>query len=103
MQDGERRYEWNAAGRLVEIRVADEVLARYRYDHRGLRIAKDARGTVEHSLYDLQRHRVADLDAKGRILREYVWLADTLFAVIDLEHPRVPEATPQDLHERVGR
>jgi RHS repeat-associated protein len=101
--DGDRRAEWDADGRLAALRGPGARVARYRYDHRGLRVAKQVDGVVEHHLYDRERHRIADLDAKGRIKRQYVWLADQLIAVVDLDEPRMPHAPPRTLSERIGR
>src|SRR5204863_4122207 len=101
--DETRGYTWNAAGRLAEARLPDGAVARYRYDHRGLRIGKQVGGHVVHALHDEHGQRLADLDERGRILREYIWLADHLVAVIDFDEPRVPHAEPATLAERIGR
>lgn len=80
---GQRDYEWDARGRLVEVREDSTVIARYGYDHRGLRNTKHAGGRTTHTLYDEHHQPLAELDAKGRILRQYIWLADLPVAVID--------------------
>ncbi len=80
---GQRDYEWDARGRLVEVREDSTVIARYGYDHRGLRNTKHASGRTTHTLYDEHHQPLAELDAKGRILRQYIWLADLPVAVID--------------------
>ncbi|HEX6704000.1 MAG TPA: DUF2235 domain-containing protein [Albitalea sp.] len=103
LQSGRQRYVWNAAGQLTALHAGGVELAHYRYDHRGLRIAKHTGGSAEHYLYDEQRHRLAELDAKGRLKREYLWLGDQLVAVIDLGEPRVPHAAAQTLPQRLGR
>jgi RHS repeat-associated protein len=90
-------------GRVGQLSLPDGQRARYAYDHRGLRIGKRVSGAAEHTLYDTERHRIADLDARGRIVRQYVWLGDQPIAVIDLDEPRVPYAPPRTLPERVGR
>jgi RHS repeat-associated protein len=102
----ERRSDatFDGDGRMAALQLAEDRAARYRYDHRGLRIGKQVEAAAaEHTLYDADRHRVADLDAKGRITREYVWLADQLVAIIDLDEPRVPHAPPRSIAERIGR
>jgi RHS repeat-associated protein len=88
---GQREYVWDALGRLVEVREEARPLAQYRYDHRGLRIGKtvmsvraepvEALTTI--TLHDESRQPLAELDAQGRITRQYVWLADMPLAVID--------------------
>lgn len=92
---GQRDYEWDARGRLVEVREGSTVIARYGYDHRGLRNTKHASGRTTHTLYDEHHQPLAELDAKGRILRQYIWLADLPVAVIDTPEG-VAAATAED-------
>jgi len=92
---GSREFVWDALGRLIEVREESKPLApsiaRYQYDHRGLRIGKQLgqQTTQTHTtnttqtLYDESRQPLAELDAQGRITRQYVWLADMPLAVID--------------------
>ena len=82
---GTRNYRWDAAGQLREVQVENKTLARYRYDHRGLRVAKETGGTLRHYLYEDRKLR-AELSADGRIARQYVYLADQVVAVIDCEN-----------------
>lgn len=81
---GTKSYRWGPAGELLEVRANDKILARYRYDHRGLRIAKEATGKVQHYLYE-GRKLQAELSADGSITRQYVYLADQVVAVIDCD------------------
>lgn len=80
-QLGHREYHWDARGRLVEAREHGTTLARYSYDHRGLRNRKTlfssppvrpepAEGRTIHYLYDDARQPLAELDGAGRILRQ---------------------------------
>lgn len=87
---GEREYDWDARGRLIAVRAHDAVLARYRYDHRGLRNTRQVGGHTTHTVYDEHRQPLADLDADGRILRQYIWLADLPLAVIDTPQGLAP-------------
>jgi RHS repeat-associated protein len=82
-QVGSREYVWDALGRLVEVREETRPVARYQYDHRGLRIGKQLGPQVTHTLYDESRQPLAELDREGRITRQTVWLADIPLAVID--------------------
>ncbi len=91
---GDRDYEWDARGRLIEVREQGAVLARYRYDHRGLRNTRQLGDRTLHTLYDEHRQPLAELDADGRILRQYVWLADLPLAVID-----TPQGVAPATHE----
>ena len=94
---GTRNYRWDAAGQLREVHMGNKVLARYRYDHRGLRVGKETGGTLHHYLYEDRKLR-AELSADGTIARQYVYLADQVVAVIDCENaalaqrPRAPFA-----------
>jgi RHS repeat-associated protein len=88
---GQREYVWDALGRLVEVREETKPLARYQYDHRGLRIGKTVGSAVnkgaqntELTLYDESRQPLAELNAQGQIQRQYIWLADLPLAVIDI-------------------
>ncbi len=85
---GSRALDWDARGRLVEVREHGATIARYRYDHRGLRHAKEANGQTRYTLYDKARQPLAELDGEGRILRQYIWLPDLPLAVLD-----TPEGT----------
>ena len=89
----DREYDWDARSRLVEVRERGKVLARYRYDHRGLRNTRQVAESTIHTVYDEHRQPLAELDANGRILRQYIWLADLPLAVID---------TPQGVAPALG-
>jgi RHS repeat-associated protein len=80
---GKRRFEWDAHGRLLQVRDSDELLATYQYSHRGQRIEKktDAQHTLY--LYDEQSQLMAELDADGKIKRQYIYAANLPIAVID--------------------
>ena len=80
---GQRRYAWDALGRLLAVHQGQELLARYRYNHRGLRIAKEVRGMRTYYLYDDNRKLLAELDADGKISRQYIYLAGQPLALID--------------------
>lgn len=85
---GSREYVWDALGRLVEVRQDAKPLAQYRYDHRGLRHSKTVLAVTTHTLYDESRQPLAELDAQGRITRQYIFLADMPLAVIDSRQGR---------------
>lgn len=81
--DGTRRYRWDAGGRLAEVLEGGSTVARYRYDARGLRIAKIVDGVATYFIHDNQRRLLAELDADGRVRRQYAYLADGPVAVLD--------------------
>ncbi len=70
---GERAYTWDALGRLSEVQDKGTPLARYTYDHRGLRVSKslgqgaDPHTTytphTTHTLYSEDHSPQAELDA----------------------------------------
>jgi RHS repeat-associated protein len=79
---GNRNFVWNAFGNLLEVREGQHILARYRYNHQGERIEKIAGN--EHIYYLYQDHQlVAEMDGKGAIRREYLYLTGQPVAVID--------------------
>jgi RHS repeat-associated protein len=82
---GTRAYAWNPLGRLTEVRdtAKGTLLARYGYDHRGLRNAKEVDGQTTRYLYGESRELTAELDQNGRILRQYLYLGDQPLALID--------------------
>jgi RHS repeat-associated protein len=95
-----RRWRWNADGTLAAAMqtttgAGEREIASYHYNHQGLRVVKTVNSPEgsshrEYTLYDTQRHRIADLDAQGRISRQYVWIDDLLLAVIDAQQPAAP-------------
>ena len=89
----DREYVWNAQGQLIAIRQENRELARYRYNHHGLRVGKQTGSETTHTLYNEQRQRIADLDANGRITRQYLWLADQLIATLDARQPKALQAS----------
>lgn len=88
-QLGSRSLHWDALGRLTEVREGERSIAHYAYDHRGLRILRTrlepttAAPTTTHILHDDARQPLAELDADGRLIRQYLWLADLPLAVLD--------------------
>ncbi|MCW8200877.1 hypothetical protein D8B23_21420, partial [Verminephrobacter aporrectodeae subsp. tuberculatae] len=57
-------------------------LARYHYNHRGERISKTTASGNTAYLYE-DRQLSAELDAQGRITRQYIYLANRPIAIID--------------------
>ncbi len=114
----QREYRWNAQGQLIAVRERGNELARYRYDARGLRIARESfasasasvatrsaaqRAHAAHTLYNDARQRIADLDAGGRITRQYVWLGDKLIATLDPAKPQAPRAPADGILAELAR
>jgi RHS repeat-associated protein len=99
--DAGRSYRWDAGGHLREVREAGRSVARYRYDARGLRIAKLVDGVATHYLYDPQRRLLAELDAHGEILRQYVYLADRPVAILDRAQVSPGRPAPAGVPRRI--
>ncbi len=82
-RNGRWSYRWDADGRLEQVSRDDELVARYRYNHRGQRIARQVGDRVTHHLYDARRRLLAELDEQGGVQRQYIYLADWPVAVLD--------------------
>ncbi|NMG03989.1 RHS repeat-associated core domain-containing protein, partial [Azoarcus taiwanensis] len=97
-----RTYAWDALGRLVAVDETAHTLARYGYDHRGLRNRKTIDADTHYTLHDEARQPLAELDADGRILRQYVWVADLPLAVIDTPEGVAPAAADPSALSRIA-
>jgi RHS repeat-associated protein len=86
-------YQYNARKRLSLVKVNTVDRAQYGYDFRGLRVWADVSGVSafhSHYIFDADGHILAQHDgASGAVLAEYIWLEDTLVAVIDSSTPTV--------------
>lgn len=86
------QYYWNALGQLVSVKLGDQHIAQYRYNSTGLRVAKQINNKHgqqnTYTLFNMQRQRVADLNAQGEIVRQYIWLSDQLVATLDAKEPK---------------
>ncbi|MEK9721747.1 MAG: RHS domain-containing protein, partial [Quisquiliibacterium sp.] len=92
VRNGRWSYRWDADGRLEQASWDGSPVARYRYNHRGQRIARQVGGQVTHYLYDAQRRLLAELDERGTVQRQYLYLADWPVAVLDrIRAPETPE------------
>jgi len=63
--------------------VTDTVIASYIYNGLGQRINKAAGGSGKQFLYGTDGALMAELDAAGTVLREYIYLNNSLLAVLD--------------------
>lgn len=77
------RYRWSDDGLLAEVIGPDGPRAQYRYNHRGERVSRRTPGGLTQFLYDEARRLQAEVDADGRITRQFVHLADLPVAIID--------------------
>jgi RHS repeat-associated protein len=90
---GQREYVWDALGRLIAVRQADKSIASYTYNHRGERIGKQTGGTTSAYLYE-DRQLLGELNAQGRLTRQYIELGGQPFAVIDTPDGQELATTP---------
>ena len=88
---GRRQLVWDALGKLSEVRQDGTLLASYRYDGHGRRIGKHSQQGSTHYLYE-NRKLVAELDGGGKIVRQYLYLAEQPIAVIDTPAGKRPWA-----------
>ncbi len=80
---GGQSYVWNQDNRLAGVSVDAAVVGQYSYDFRGLRkISATAEGTTLF-LHDPSGNLLADADAQGAILREYVYLDEQRLSMFD--------------------
>jgi RHS repeat-associated protein len=70
-------FTYDPTGRLAT--AAD---ATYGYDYRGLRVAKTVAGVTTLYHYDADGHLLAETDATGFTLNEYLWAGDQPVAVV---------------------
>lgn len=86
VQTGNHTYTWDANGKLSAVNTPKGLTASYRYNHRGLRVAKtvmaNGRSHTTYYLYE-RRQPIAELNEAGKIIRQYVYLAGRPVAVID--------------------
>lgn len=81
-----RRYEYNSAGRLARLYIDNRLTAKYRYNLSGERISKTsfAGATPQTTLYIYEDHQlVAEADARGKVVREYLYLGQHPVAMLD--------------------
>lgn len=92
-----QHYQWNALGQLVAVKQGQQNLSQYTYNAYGLRIKKQHHTSqgeqTTYTLYNMQRQRIADLNAQGHITRQYIWLGDQLVATSDNKTPQALQAT----------
>jgi RHS repeat-associated protein len=80
---GNRQFKWDALGRLIEVKENTQLKAKYSYNHRGQRISKTVGGQTTYYLYNDDHLLQAEVNSQGKILRQYIYLADQPLAVID--------------------
>lgn len=106
LQDGTGQHltlQWDALGRLSALADAQRgTQARYVYNHRGERIAKEVGPQRTQYLYQ-DRRLSAELDAQGRLQRQYLYLGSLPLAVIDTPDGRAPAGASASVADELGR
>ncbi len=82
LHDGRLRYEYGPEGRLAAVYAGENLLARYRYDALGQRIAKTTAAGTTHYLYDLHGRLLLEGRDDGQPQRAYLWLDERPLAQI---------------------
>nr|WP_321283834.1 RHS repeat-associated core domain-containing protein [uncultured Vibrio sp.] len=83
LSKGNQTYSWNQENRLAQIAVDNTVTAQYSYDFRGLRKIAVTTDSATLFLYDPSGNLLAEADARGTILREYVYLDGQRLSAFD--------------------
>ncbi|MEW7996631.1 MAG: DUF6531 domain-containing protein, partial [Candidatus Thiodiazotropha endolucinida] len=87
---GQRRWEYNVAGQPVRFYRGERLVAAYRYNHKGERIRKTVypddpaqAPELTYYLYDLQQRLSAEADEDGDIIRQYLYIGRTPYAMLE--------------------
>lgn len=84
--NGRFRYAYTAGHRLSEVYAGDTLIAQYRYNADGERIAKidHTKTPAQHSYYLYEDKKlVAELDGAGKVQRQYVYAGNRLVGMFD--------------------
>ena len=79
----QRTFEYNAAGRLSEVRENGTVVATYRYNQAGLRTHKTVGSVTTLYHYDLAGRLISETEPDGTVIREYIYALGVPVAQID--------------------
>lgn len=71
---GSRRYEYDSSGRATRFFDRERLTAEYRYNFWGERVRKDVHGAASTLFIYEQQKLIAEADATGEIVREYVYV-----------------------------
>ncbi|MEW6670775.1 MAG: RHS repeat-associated core domain-containing protein [Thermodesulfobacteriota bacterium] len=79
---GTRSFTYSQNNRLIRAAENGSVLGEYVYNALGQRAVKTVAGRTTVFLYDRQGNLLAEADAKGNIVQEYIWLEGRLLGAI---------------------
>ncbi len=109
---GVRTYTYNNAGRLSAVLDSGVTTATYVHNALGQRTTKTTGGTDIIYLYDLSGKLIAEHDATGALIRDYVWLdgvpvaqidAGEVFSYLHFDHLGTPRLATNDSQTVVWR
>lgn len=86
------RFVFDSQNRLFQARdlQSNALLASYRYNALGQRVAKTVGGITTRLVYGLDGKLLAEMDVTGTVLREYVWLNGLPLAVLGSPNGATP-------------
>ncbi|MBM9512730.1 RHS repeat-associated core domain-containing protein [Desulfogranum marinum] len=84
--DGTLDFTFDALNRLTEVKQGENIIAEYGYDTENRRIYKIADGVTTHFHYDINGMLIAETDAAGTPLREYIYLDNEPIALNEYEN-----------------
>jgi len=82
VQAGELTYTYAQNNRLIAAARGEETLAEYAYNANGERVRKVTAAGITHFHYDPTGNLIAESDADGEMLREYVYLEGLRLALV---------------------
>lgn len=84
-QNGKRRFEYLASGRLSKVYKERKQVATYLYNAQGQRTQKITKHSTTIYHYDLAGHLIAETDKNGELQRAYVWIDNLPLVQIDVK------------------
>jgi len=109
---GTRTYVYNDANRLVEVLDNSSTTAEYVHNALGQRVKKTVGSAVVVYIYDVNGHLIAEHDASGNYIRDYVWLdglpvaqidSGEVFSYLHFDHLGTPRMATNDSQTVVWR
>ena len=109
---GVRTYTYNNAGRLSAVLDSGVTTATYVHNALGQRTTKTTGGMDSIYLYDLSGKLIAEHDATGTLIRDYVWMngvpvaqidAGEVFSYLHVDHLGTPRLATNDSQTVVWR
>ena len=84
---GEDSYNYDQNNRITTAIHEDQVVGEYGYDGRNLRTVRKVEGKIISALYDASGNLLAEMDARGRVIREYVYMDGQRLSLFEYRQP----------------